>query len=355
MVPDRHGSWENPDEPLAAQVARRDVVFRRVIASRPKDSLLWAERGRYLAWLGKWDEALAAYDRMIHDHPDPEDAFVEYASILLLKGDVPAYRKWCVKLAERFGQTEGPFAGSMLSRVCGLTPDALTDPARLVLWAEWAIAKKPSSPRYLHDLGMAHLRSGHPEKALKPFQASIDAGEDGVRNWYGLALAHCALDHFVEAGRWSEKAEGWMEAKESEFADRTTHPTPPIYVPDWLEALLLRREAESLLGKRRLGDVVLMDRTAPSGQVLRLPLGLVELRHDSPRNGAAGSFRVVAPFRTRSPVADGTIGPDEYGPPAGDRLHRRRQPGPALLVELAEAGDRPEGSQRRVVHGLHED
>ncbi len=106
-----------------------------------------------------------------------------------------------------------------------------------------------------------------------------------------------------------------MEAKESEFADRTTHPTPPIYAPDWLEALLLRREAESLLGKRRLGDVVLMDRTAPSGQVLRLPLGLVELRHDSPRNGAAGSFRVVAPFRTRSPVADGTISRDEYGPP----------------------------------------
>ena len=327
MVPDRHGAWDNAAEPLAAQVARRDVVFRRVVASRPKDSLLWAERGRYLAWLGKWDEALAAYNRMIHDHPHPEDAFVEYASILLLKEDVAAYRTWSVKLAERFERTEGPFVGSMLARACGLTPDALPDPARLVPWAERAVAKDPAAPRSLHDLGMAHLRSGHPEKALKQFQASIDAGDDGVRNWYGLALAHWRLDQFAEAGRWSEKAEDWMKAKESEFADRTTHPTPPLYVPDWLEALVLRREAESLVSQRRLGDLMLMDRSVPAGKKLRLPLGVVELRHDPPRNSPAGSFRIQVPFRTRAPVADGRIEAHEYGPPLAIDFTDDKNPG----------------------------
>ena len=68
LVPDLHESWDHRCEPLATLVARRDTVFRRVIAARPKDALLWQERSRYLAALGKWDEALAAYDAMTRDH-----------------------------------------------------------------------------------------------------------------------------------------------------------------------------------------------------------------------------------------------------------------------------------------------
>ena len=67
LVPDRHRALDNRVIFLAAEVARNDTVFHRVIASRPKDSLLWQERARYLAGLGKWDEALAAYDAMIQN------------------------------------------------------------------------------------------------------------------------------------------------------------------------------------------------------------------------------------------------------------------------------------------------
>ena len=98
-------------------------------------------------------------------------------------------------------------------------------------------------------------------------------------------------------------------------------------VPDWLEALILRREAESVLGNRRLGDVELVDRTVPAGETLRLPLGVVELRHDPPRNSPPGSFRLLVPFRTRSPVADGKIGPDEYGPPLAIDFTDDKNPG----------------------------
>ncbi len=286
MVPARHGAWDNRAEALAGEVARRDDVFRRVVASRPEDSLLWQERGRYLAWLGKCDEALAAYDRMIHDHPDPEDAFVEYAAILLLEGDAAAHRKWCARLAERFGKTEGPFVRTMLVRACGLAPDGPVDPSRLISWAEQAVAKQPGNAANRHALGLAHLRSGHPEEAAKHLRSSIDAGEDSVRNWYALALARWKSGQPDEAGRWCAKAEDWMVQKESEFADRAAHPTPPISLVDWLEASVLRREVQHLVGRRRLGDIVLIDRTAPAGRELRLPLGVVELRHDAPRNGA---------------------------------------------------------------------
>ena len=332
LVPDHHGSWNKRLERLAAEVCatRPCVPPRPRVAAQGLAALGGA--GRYLAWLGKWDEALAAYDAMIHDHPDPVDAFVEYAAILLLKGDVSAYRTWCGRLAEKFGKSGGPFAGSMLARACGLAPDVFAEKERLVRWGKQAVAKQPVTAGNVHSLGLAQLRAGHADQAVKELQASIDAGDDSVRNWYGLALANHRLGQQRQAGQWLEKAEGWMMETESKFADRTLHPSSPIEITDWLEAQVLRREAESLLGQRRLGDLLLIDRTAPAGRELRVPLGVVELRHDPIRNGAAGSFKVVAPFRTKSPVADGKIEPDEYGPPLSIDFTDDKDPGRDIVT-----------------------
>ena len=58
------------------------------------------------------------------------------------------------------------------------------------------------------------------------------------------------------------------ERRRAEHAYIAAHPTPPVSITEWLEAMVLRREAESLLGKRRLGDIALTDRT----QVNVLPI-----------------------------------------------------------------------------------
>ena len=118
-----------------------------------------------------------------------------------------------------------------------------------------------------------------------------------------------------------------MSQQELEADDRTTHPSPPIYITDWLESLILGREADSLLGKRRLGDTVLVDQNVPAGQELRIPLQLVELRHDPPKDSPPAKLRLLAPFRTKSPVADGVIGPDEYGPPLAIDFTGDKNPG----------------------------
>ncbi len=252
---------------------------------------------------------------MIQDHPDPEDAFVEYASILVLEGDVAAYRKWSARVAEKFKMTKGPFVGTMLVRACGLSTEPTAEHARLVSWAEQAVAKLPKAPSSLHSLGLALLRSGQPEKALTQFQASIDTGEDSARNWYGLALAHSRLGRLEEAGRWIDKADSWMVRKKSEFADRKEHLSPPIYIADWLETEILRREADSLIADRRLGNVVLIDRNAAAGCEYRLPLGTIDLRRDPLRDSPAGSLVLAVPFRKVSPLADGSSRPNEYGAP----------------------------------------
>ena len=70
-----------------------------------------------------------------------------------------------------------------------------------------------------------------PEQAVKQLQASIDAGDNSVRNWYGLALAYSPTGSTRQAGRWLEKAEGWTMEKDRKFADRTVHPCLPSRSP----------------------------------------------------------------------------------------------------------------------------
>jgi hypothetical protein len=182
------------------------------------------------------------------------------------------------------------------------------------------VAAEPTAGWPCHALGLAYLRAGDDAQAIRHFEQSIQDAPtwpngSPILNWLGLALAHQHLGHAAEARRWFDLARDRLERAEGESADKTAHPWPPMWVSDWIEALILQREVESRLGRRRLGDITLIDRTAPAGAAFRLPLGLVELRHDPVRNGAPGSFRLSAPFRSKSPVADGKIEPDEYGPP----------------------------------------
>src|SRR5205807_1055845 len=62
---------------LDNEVVRREAVFREVVASRPGDARPWLARGQWLAWLGRWDEALSAYDRYIATLTSPQDAHFE--------------------------------------------------------------------------------------------------------------------------------------------------------------------------------------------------------------------------------------------------------------------------------------
>ncbi len=78
---------------------------------------------------------------------------------------------------------------------------------------------------------------------------------------------------------------------------------------------------------RRLGDLGLVDRTVPAGRNVRLNLGAAALRIDPPRNGPPGRLRLTAPFRSESPVLDGKIGSDGYGPPLAIDFTDNKNPG----------------------------
>jgi tetratricopeptide (TPR) repeat protein len=331
---------------LDNEVVRRAEVFRDVVASRPEDARPWLARGQWLAWLGRWDESLAAYERYLTTLASPQDAHFEHAGVLMMARGDAAYRTVAADLGGRFGSPGSPFARSVLARVGAMASGAPNDPARLVRWAEPLVAESPKSGWPRHVLGLAYLRAGRYDEAVRQFERSTNEdptwhGGAPILNWLGLALAHHHLGHTAEARRSFDAARDWLEQKDREFADKTTHPLPPLAVSDWIEATILRRESETLLGQRRLGDLELIDRTATAGDVLRLPLGVVELRHDLPRNSPPGLLRLQVPFRTKSPMADGKIERDEYGPPLAIDFSDDKNPGRDVVYapNPAKSGD----------------
>jgi hypothetical protein len=67
-----------------------------------------------------------------------------------------------------------------------------------------------------------------------------------VVNWVWLALAHQRLGKAEEARRWLGKAQGWLDQYRGGMPARAEEELG-LHLHNWLEAHVLRREAEALL------------------------------------------------------------------------------------------------------------
>jgi tetratricopeptide (TPR) repeat protein len=236
------------------------------------------ERGELYAEHGRWKEAVADFCRwqeVADDHLGPGssgweylvqggeglDAAEEYACLLLLSGDQEGYRKACASLAERFanGKETKPRGYLQLSRLASLTPDAVPDPTLLVRWAETGRNANISGDfaENLQTMGLAHYRAGHFEEAVRWCRDSLkESHEDAPGrqlNCLVLALAHHRLQHLEEARKWLDKATDWLDEVNARRPKEEAEFLPPdeTYVSRWMEYLILRREAEALLGDKK--------------------------------------------------------------------------------------------------------
>jgi tetratricopeptide (TPR) repeat protein len=197
--------------------------------------------GRLQTLRGRYTKAAAEYARVIEAVPlptaiAPHDVAFAYACLLCLTGDDAGYQRLCRRLVERAGPKPTPALAFVLARSCALAHEGAVDPAQSVTWAEQAVREWPKTAWYVHALGLAHLRAGEWQQARQHFEESDAAGWGNatVLNWLGLALVHCQLGNADEARGWLRKAATWLDQ------------AAPTSLPetDWLEAQVLRREAE---------------------------------------------------------------------------------------------------------------
>jgi WD40 repeat protein/tRNA A-37 threonylcarbamoyl transferase component Bud32 len=231
---------------VCTELAGWDKARARAVSLRPKDAQLRIAIGRRYARLSQWEMAARHYARASESRPIHDDAF-EQACLALLAGNKAGYRAFCKRLAARAGRRPDAFTAFVLARTCGLAAGAVDDPKRAARWGEQAVRGGPGVAWYLHALALAHYRAGQFEKALRRLEESLIAGWTNCEflNWYLQALILHRQGRVKQARQWLDKARAAHDRLKPAAA------TTPVSLPatDWLEAAVLRREAEGMISK----------------------------------------------------------------------------------------------------------
>jgi hypothetical protein len=177
---------------------------------------------------------------------DDGDLWFEYAAAQLLAEDRPGYRRTCAQMLTRC-QPKGPLRSYLVARACTLAPDSIDNPrepflefaAQLDNNGEfWALTEKAA---LLFREGQASLAIGYAGRSV------VADGRPGraVLNWLWLALAYQKLGNPKEANRCLEKASDWLDQQGGRMPRNSFQ--MGMHLHNWLEAHVLRKEAEARL------------------------------------------------------------------------------------------------------------
>jgi len=238
------------------QVDEAIRACRKAIELEPTDywyqlhlGLCWQAKGRTHAARRDWAQAAACSTKAVTAGAiDEGELWFEYAALLLLSGDRPGYVRACAHMIERCGKDRGP-RSYHVARACTLAPDAVADaslPGRL---AEKELKDSGRDFWSLTEQGALAYRAGRFQDAIPFFEQSLRADSRlgrAVLNWLWLALAKQHLGEAEEARRWLDKSQAWLDQYRDGMPARAEEELG-LHLHNWLEAHVLRREAEGLI------------------------------------------------------------------------------------------------------------
>jgi hypothetical protein len=135
----------------------------------------------------------------------------------------------------------------LAARACTLAPgsaDAPKLPSRL---AQEELRRDSTAFWSLTEQAALQVRAGRFQQAIPLLERSLVVdGRPGraVLSWLWLAIAHRRLGKADEARRWLDKAAGWLDQQGGRMPLDT--PYTGLHRHNWLEAHVLRQEAEAL-------------------------------------------------------------------------------------------------------------
>src|SRR5262249_33799256 len=151
-------------------------------------------------------------------------------------------------MIERCGKDRGP-RSYHVARACTLAPDAVADgslPSRL---AERELKDSCRDFWSLTAQGALAYRAGRFQGAVPFFDQRLRAEHPAGRavlNWLWLALANERLGKAEEARRRLDKSQAWLDQYRDGMPARAEEELG-LHLHNWLEAHVLRREAEGLI------------------------------------------------------------------------------------------------------------
>jgi tetratricopeptide (TPR) repeat protein len=254
-------TWQS--DPALASVRNASELARLPDAERAQWQLLWADvselsaarptfEARALATCGDWPKAADCYRQALKLRPTDNGHFwFECAAVSLLSGDHPGYARARAFLMDNGGKKDGPRAYHA-ARTCTLAGGAVAETALSARLAEKELEEHAREFWSLTERGALAYRAGHYQEAVPFFEKSLDADSrpgSAVVNWLWLALAHQRLGRSEDARRWLDKATAWLDQLREGMMDRAKE-DQGLHLHNWLEAHVLRREAEALIAPK---------------------------------------------------------------------------------------------------------
>ncbi|MBI3860812.1 MAG: hypothetical protein HY290_02835 [Planctomycetia bacterium] len=240
-LPEHREAWQERSKLVMTVIRRRDGVFGSLMKLRPEDTLLQICQARDYVCKSDWQNAAREYAKIVETTALSEEWY-EYAAVLLLAEKTPEYRNYMKRAAAKADEQPDPFIAYSLARAAAISPTPAVPPKQAVEWAERALGDTEHA-WYLHVAGLAHLRAGNDEQALKFLGQSLATDWHPELNHLGLALAYARRQETARAREYLQLAQKWFQDQESLKKDDyyTGQET------DWLEAHLLLHEAQALI------------------------------------------------------------------------------------------------------------
>jgi tetratricopeptide (TPR) repeat protein len=228
------------------------ALWAMVATLAARDPAVKLDQARAHVARREWEKAAACYAEVVELEPTDDGViWFEFAAAQLLAGDRPGYRRTCAHMLARC-QTMPQMRPYLAARACTLAPDSTDDPtqpARLSATELERDDERGAAPSWaLTEQAALHFRAGLSGDAVPLLERSLAAdGRPGraVLSWLWLALAHQKMGKRDEARRWLGKAANWLDQQGGRMPRES--PTTGAHLHNWLEAHVLRREAQALL------------------------------------------------------------------------------------------------------------
>jgi WD40 repeat protein/tRNA A-37 threonylcarbamoyl transferase component Bud32 len=221
----------------------------RLLPSRSGDARLLAQRGLAQAERQHWREADADLAGSVAARVADVEVWCLHALLRLHMGDSKRYRSVCATLLAKHSRSDNARTTYVVAWTCALAPGAVENVSVPVQLAERVLASGVRNADTLTVLGLAHLRAGQYEAAVRRLnEAMVLRGDSpAVVEWLVLALARQRLGHVVEAQQWRDRAVQWLTESERAPAAETR----PLPWPRQLQVGLLAKEVKQALRARR--------------------------------------------------------------------------------------------------------
>jgi serine/threonine-protein kinase len=200
----------------------------------------------------EWEKAAEWYARAMELEPtDNGDLWFELAASQLLARNRPGFRRSCAHMLARC-HPSGPMRPYLVARACTLAPDSTADPSQPLRLSANELAARDADFWALTEQAALHFRTGQPKETILRAERSLTAdGRPGraVLNWLWLALAYQKVGKPEEARRWLDRAANWLEQQGGQMPRESRMMGSHLH--NWLEAHVLRQEAEARLREPR--------------------------------------------------------------------------------------------------------